>query len=320
MMTVKPDAKILLVWIGRLGDLIVSTPFVRALRARYPRARITMLVRGYAKEAACMIAEVDEVKNISNPLTVLSLAFGHYDLCVDLNPSYSRTAGSYVRLSGAPVRVSFSKFRQDWFYTDTVAAPGEHEHMTQRYARLAEFFGAPFTPEMKLSVSSADMAAGKKLFDSLGLAGTAKVVIHPGNFRKFDHRWPQEKFIELTHRLLAKNIAVAYMCGPGEEKFVRPMAEKFGGKVPWVPPMRLGMTAGFMKNFDLLVVSATGTTHLAAATGTPVLSMNSQYSYECWRPLAGAGAHLTSGDWKTCHPITVDEVYDNVMRLLPAQK
>ncbi|HOX23070.1 MAG TPA: hypothetical protein PLL10_06355, partial [Elusimicrobiales bacterium] len=133
----REPSKILLVWIGRFGDLLVSGPFISALRAKYPRAAITLLARGYVEELAALLPGIDKVLTLpASPLSTGSFLAGilpGFDLCVDLNSSYSRTSGFLSLFSRAPLRVSFDKFRAAWFYTKTAAAPAEDEHMLSRY-------------------------------------------------------------------------------------------------------------------------------------------------------------------------------------------
>jgi len=308
---------ILLIWIGRLGDLIVSTPFIHAMRGKYPRARITLLARGYVRGAADMIAPLDEkiyLPSLSSPADAAAFAknflFKKFDLCVDMNASYSRTAGALARLSGAKRRVSFDKFRADWFYTATVPAPKDDEHMLERYRRLAEFFGATFTPQLRLDVPPREREAARKLLAASGVNPAAfKVAVHAGNFKKVGHRWPEEKFEELTKRILPlAGVEVIYISGPGEEAQTRALAQKAGVKFV-IPPLPLGTLAGLLQEVNMLIVSATGTMHLAAAVGTPLLSFQSGYTDKCWKPLQGGGIALASKDWDSLRGIEVDKAW-----------
>ena len=323
MMSIKTPRKILLVWICRLGDLLISTPFMTALREKFPDAEITLLTRSYVREAADMVASVDRrvyLPSLKTPGDIADFCKlfldGDFDLCVDLNMVYSRTSGWLTRLSGAKERVSFEKFRADWFYTGTVAAPQESEHMLERYRRLADYFSVPFSPRLELSVKDADRAAARKLLTEHGVNATAfKVAIHTGNFKKFDHRWPEEKFAELAKKIAAvPGVEVLYISGPGELPQVRAAAKMAGIKTV-LPPLPLAKMAGLLKEVDMLVVSATGTMHLAAATGTPMLTFQSAYTAKCWQPLQGKGIHLNSGDWNSLRGITVEAAWKAFVEL-----
>jgi len=314
--------KILLVWIGRFGDLLVSGPFIAALRAKYPRAEITLLARGYVKELAALLPGLDKVlalPSFSSPLSLPRFAgkmLSGFDLCVDLNSSYSRTSGFLCLLSRAPERVSFDKFRACWFYNRTVAAPAEDEHMLSRYGRLAEFFGAPYQPALRVLIPETAQADAQKVLDGLKDGGPL-VLVHPGNFKKYDHRWPEEKFLELCRRLsaLPGKISLVLMAGPGEEAPVKAMLAQLPG-AKYLPPLPAPQTAAVMSKCSLVVVSATGTMHLAAALDVPLVCFHSEYTYKCWRPMSPKSVSLSSGEWNSCRSITVDAAWEAVSAVL----
>lgn len=310
--------KILLVWIGRLGDVIVSTPFINALKQKYPQAEITLLVRSYAKSLALMISSVDNVvvlPVLKNPFSFFrfcrNMIFTRYDLCVDLNSSYSRTSGVLVLSSKAPVRVSFEKFRSKWFYTHTIDAPKETEHMLNRYRRLAEFFDACYTPQMTLEISEKDKQTAERIFENSKIKNSDfKVFIHPGNFKKHGLRWPKEKFIALSKKIAElSNVTQVYLTGPGEEKEISAMLKQLPASVRQILPQSIGVTCGLFKKANLFIGCGTGTMHIAAAMQTPILAILNQYAYDCWRPSNENTVSLSSGDWNTCRTLEVEKVW-----------
>ena len=323
-MSIQENPRILLIWIGRLGDLIIATPLIRALRRRFPRSRITMLVRHYVADVAALCdpsLEVISMPTLKHPGEVAGF-IGKYllrshDICVDLNPSYSRTSGILASLSRAPQRVSFDKFRANRFYTDTVGAPAEDEHMLARYRRLADYFQAPFEERLVLTPKPENEAAAQAIMEKLRLDRSKKVVaIHPGNFKKFDHRWPEEKFIALSRRILETGkTEIIYLTGPGEEKEVKKILTSLPSSIKQAPVMTVPVMAAFMKKLDVLIVSATGTMHLAAAVGTPMISFHSGYTIKCWRPLNTPGEALAASDWRSLRGISVEEAWQAFLRV-----
>ncbi|MDD4004367.1 MAG: glycosyltransferase family 9 protein [Elusimicrobiaceae bacterium] len=324
--------KVLFVWIGRLGDLMVSTPFIVAFRARFPQARITLMVRNCSSELATAVPGVDRVitfPSLSKPGAVFRFLahylFSRYDCCVDLNAAYSRTSGLLCRFSGAGRRVSFKKKLHGKFYTEVIAEPEEKEHFSDRYARLAAHFGADYVPGMKLEPSRAARAEADRRAELLGIKGTNfNILVHPGNFRKTEHRWPREKFIALTGLLLEEpGNRVFYFAGPGETRPVEEMLARLpAGQVTLITAMHPAVFAALAAKFQLMIVSATGPMHIASAMGVPLLTFNSEYSWQCWRPLTGLCRNLHSGDWRTCRTISVEEAYaacQLLRKMLPEQ-
>lgn len=323
----------LFIWIGRLGDLMVSTPFMAAFNRRYPQAEITLMVKDCSAELATAVPGVKRVivlPSLKMPGTawdfIKGYFFSRYDWCVDLNAAYSRTSEFLCLFSGAKRRVSFKKKMAEQVYTEVVAEPEEDEHFSDRYARLAARFDAQYIPGMKLEPRPWAWAEAEKRAAALGISkANFNVLVHPGNFKKTEHRWPEEKFIALTNLLLQEfGTRVFYFAGPGETEPVRQMLKAFpAGKVTLITAMHPAVFAALVTRFQMMIVSATGPMHMASAMGVPLLTFNSQYSWQCWRPLTGICRNLHSGDWHTCRTITVQEAleaYNLLRKMIPQHK
>lgn len=314
-------------WIGRLGDFLIATPFLHALRERFPQARITAIVGERGREAAELCPGVDEIltlHKLARPLANLRLAAallrGRYDLLVDLNSAFSRASTAVAWLARAKVKLAFARGAGNGVFTHTVAAPAETEHMLDRYARLAGAIGAPYRPKLRARVPEPGGSAGRETMRRLreaAPAGARLVLIHPGNFKKVENRWPEEKFISLTDRLLQRGgCAVAYLAGPGEEEPVRNIVERCGHEIPVVGPMSLAALAGALSETDLLIVNATGTAHLAAALEVPTFTFLSRYTKAVWMPREGPHHSVVSPSWESCRETGVDEAWSALVAAL----
>lgn len=316
------------VWIGRLGDLLIATPALRSLRERFPQARITLVIGQKGADAAKLCPGIDEVltlKSAAHPLSNLRLMAElrkPADLLIDFNSAFSRASAVLCRLANARVKLSFDKGKGRWAYTHLLEAPSDTEHMLDRYARLALALKAPYDPTLQVRLSEEDQKRAKKILDDFSNGkseGLRRIAIHPGNFKKFDNRWPEEKFVELTNRLLDKqNLRIFYMTGPGEEGPVAGIVSQLKREVPILPSMPVGVTAAMLSLMDLLIVNATGTTHLAAAVGTPTFSFLSRYTKTVWMPRSGPHFSVVSDSWTSCRDIPVDVAWkelENVLQL-----
>lgn len=312
-------------WIGRLGDLIVSTPALRSLRRTFPAARIVLVTGEACAGAARLIPFVDEVlihPKLRHPFQALRLAHGllgrRWDLLVDLNPSFSKTSALLAALARADVKLAFRKNRLDAVFTRGIDPPGESEHMLDRYRRLAAAFGGDFDERTELSLTRAhERAAGWMLIEAEVLPDKVNVLVHPGNFKKYDHRWPEEKFAALTDRLLKEqDVRLAYLAGPGEEEPVRGILSRVAAPVHMIAPGPIGVSAAVIRRFDLCVLNVTGTMHLAAALGTPTFGFYSGYTDKVWRPRGTDHAGVVSRDWGSCRDITVEEAFSSLRGVL----
>lgn len=313
------------VLIGRIGDLLVAGPFLRALKRGRPGARLRLVGAAQCAQAADLMPWLDDrlylhkvTRMRENVMLAYSLVRGGQDLVVDLNPAPSRSSAAIVAALRADRKLGFAKERFAGVFTETAAAPKEDEHMLDRYARLAAVLGLPFDPKLEAVPTAAQDREGEALAGRFG--GTKRrVLIVAGNFKKFDNRWPEDKFSELCRTLAREDgIEPLFLAGPGEQEPVRKIAEGAGLAGREVSPSSLGATGALMKRADLVVCNITGTTHLAAAVGAPTLGIFSGYTHAVWRPRGEKHSAVVSKDWRSCRAIPVSDVLSAVRGRLTA--
>lgn len=324
--------RITALYIGRVGDVIVATPLLRALRRRHPRARIRLIVGWRSTQVLPLIPFIDEWAVLEKPAAAgahLTLAWKLLtepcDLLVDLNSSFSKTSTMISRAVRAPRRLSFDKGRgPQGVFNEVIPAPGEREHMWDRYGRLAAALDAPYDQDPELRLPPADLDEGDRLLAALPPAGGGgfKIVIHPGNFDRFSFRWPEEKFAALADRLQGDaSLKLYFMGGPGEHEKVAEIVAKLKRRVLILPPARLGVSGAMLKRMDLFVCNITGTTHLAAALGVPTFGFYAGYTQAVWRPRGARHGGTVCAEWESCRETEVDEAHaalvDHIKRLSP---
>ena len=323
--------RITALYIGRVGDVIVATPLLRALRRRFPKARIRLLVGWRSAQVLPLIPFIDEWAVLDKPpkvLAHLSLAWRVLsepcDLLIDLNSSFSKTSTMIARGVRAPHKLAFDKGRGPRVFTETLPAPGEKEHMYDRYARLAAAVDAPYDAELELRVPPSDLDEGDRLLASLGPqpGGAFRVLIHPGNFDRFSFRWPEDKFAALADRLLDDpRLKLFFMGGPGERAKVEEIVKTLKRPVAILPEATLGVAGAMLKRMNLFVCNITGTTHLATALGVPTFGFYAGYTQAVWRPRGARHGGTVCPEWESCRETGVDEAHaalrDHIERLKP---
>lgn len=320
--------KILLILLGRLGDYIITTPFLEGLRKAYPAAEITLITSAKAAGLATGNPDLDKVvvfKGWHHPpstLRMFAAAWRRCDLAIDLNPAYSRASLSLMRLARAPERIAFEKKAPAGVYTLKLPHDLERDHFMEKYVALAERLG--FTPpeSMRVTLPPDVLAEGGRLVDGLGFPhGNVIVAIHPGNFKKYENRWPEDKFVEFTKELLKKKgVSVFYLVGLGEEKETADGILRHLPGVKHIPPKSQELTAGILKHCSILVCNSTGTLHLAAAAGVPTFSFNRPYNEKCWKPKGSIHSAIISKGHKTCRDIEVTDAVEAFCRALEGLK
>ncbi len=288
----RTPGRILIVRNDRLGDVLLTTPVARALRAHFPAARLSWLARPYAAPLLERNPDVDQVLlDQGGPAGELArlLAPERFDvaLLVSMDLRLCRAAWG----AGIPVRIGPLSSAWGLLLTRPVRqrrARGD-QHEADHNLKLLAPLGVPFRRvPTRLELSDAERARGRELLVSLGCepGGRPLVGVHPGGGGSAP-RWPPEHFRELARRLVGAGAAVLVSAGAGED-FAGP--GRAAHDPVFLPPdsLTLRELAGVLAAADLVVSNSTGPLHMAVALGVPTLSVY---------PGAGAGQAFRWGPY-----------------------
>lgn len=268
-----------------IGDVVMATPAVRAVRAAFPRAELVAVCKPYVADVlagapwfADTIFADKRGPRAHRFLAVLSrLRAKKSDAAVLFSNSFRVAA--LARLAGAKRVVGFARYLRGWMLTDKLHAKGTPAPIIDDYNRLATALGAPSTDhQMELFTTPADEAAADSVFAQFGLHRYSRVVLlNPGAAFGAAKHWPTEHFAQLARALTAKHACAALvLCGPAERAIARAIAES--SRSPNVfaladSALSLGLTKALVKRCDLLVTTDSGPRHFAAAFGRPVVAL-----------------------------------------------
>ena len=317
--------RILVVRVDLLGDVVLSTPAVRALRRAYPRAQIDMLVQApfdgiLADDPDIHRALVWNPHVWRNPrnwarwsawraaLAMLRrMRRPRYDLAV----SVSGDIGSIVtRLSGARRRVGYAGEAYGDFMTDPI--PGArylaHQHETRYVLGLAAAAGgvvAPGDEIPRLSVAPAERARMRARLEQAreSLRATGPLIaLHAGARNGQAKRWPARHWASLA-RLLADQLgAVVILTGAPNEAPLAGDVERMAGR----PLLNLcGQTSlaelkALLAECDLVISGDSGPMHIACALRRPVIALHGPTDPAISGPTTPDAVVLRLGLW--CSP------------------
>ena len=281
-----PDRpRILLVKLSSFGDVLHALPFLEALRAAYPDARITWLVEAAYAPLLTGHPALDEVwvaprlrpgEFLSGPnparlRTLLKqLRAQPIDLVVDVQGLLK--SAIWVALAKSPRKVGYDRTRELSYLALTERVPpfDPEAHAVRRYLNLAHYLGAPpAPPRFRLNLDAAvDISALLPAADDRPL-----VVLHPGA-RWATKLWPAESWARLAAHLHGRGLQVAITGSAADQELVASIIE-----LTQTPIINLaGRTslaelAGVLRRARLAVTTDTGAMHLAAALGTPLVAL-----------------------------------------------
>jgi len=274
------EARILFLRQDRIGDVLIATPIVHAVRQELPHATIDMLL------STNNVAVRRTVDSVVDHVLVYGRTFGalismirtiraqHYDVVVDLLDNASATSTIFLRFCGARFRVGIDKENRDVYTHVVPLLDRTKHHVSDRIAQLMMPFGvAPDQVDMRPRYLVTEEEQAQARLD-LGVNPDlpAVGVVLSGSLAT--RRLGADKTIRVLSRVMSMYPSVQfYVFGtPNEQDQVRAIAEATGAHA--VPPSDgFHHYASRLRVMQALWTPDTAATHLAAAWQTPVCGM-----------------------------------------------
>lgn len=323
---------------NQLGDMILSTPAFRAVRAAAPEARIDLVASPANIHGVEANLHLDEVilfdKKILKKRPHRARSFidrlrsARYELAFVLSSvDFSVTSASLAVASGAKWRVGRAGVKEgekrlaEALYHRVLSPPVPGRHQTLVNLDLVRELGAPEvsgTPELHLTLEERARGSGA-LERAAGRRGTAKrVLIHPGA-GKLPNRWPAERFGEVAARLQAKGHQVVLAAGPSEVSLLDRVDAGGRTRFARLPALSVRELAGAIEAAEFLLCNDTGILHVGSAVGTPLLVLFGPTNPEEWCPRGPAVTFLRApgGDLTQLETRAVQERILEILAELP---
>lgn len=309
--------RILLIRLSSLGDVVLTTPVIRAVRAHFPDAYIAMLV---AKQSADVLREnphLDEIitfdrsaknKDTGEMLRVVRiLRERKFTLALDLQGKFRTELLMY--LSGAAERVGKGRLC-------TVRAREQgNKHATRHYFDLLHAVGIPAVDQrLEMFFASSERIDATQRFDAAGITETGlKVGLFPGAGWKL-REWMPERFAAIGDKLVQHfNANVLIFGGQKEAELVHTVADLMDARaVTFAGNLQIRELAACVEKCDLFLTNDTGPMHIAAAVGTPTVSLFGPGNHIRFQPLGEL--HQTIRHDVPCSPCKqfTDKCKDNI--------
>jgi heptosyltransferase-1 len=275
---------VLLVRLGALGDIIHAVPAVAALRAAFPDSRIDWLVDAKHRAMVDLVTVVDhavvlERSSIAGWMDVARrLRSVHYDVAIDLQGLLKSAV--LARASGAPRVIGFSLWhlREKTarpFYSETdrrsLGGGGQTDHVIYKNLGLLRALGVTDT-RIRFPLADVESQALAEVRSALG-GDRPFALVNPGAAWP-NKRWPPERFGEVTAFLRdVRGLPSVVLWGPGEQGLAGAVVGASSGAARVAPATGLADLLALSRAASLMVSGDTGPLHLAAAAGTPTVSL-----------------------------------------------
>ncbi len=314
-----PNAHILVVKLATIGDLLLATPALRALRETYPQARIDLLVPPASAGLLDGWKVIDRVivldkylfdypqQLLRHPANLKrlqplwrELRGGHYDAVIlmhHLTLFFGRLKHQLLmRATGARWRVGLDN-GHGWFLNVRVQDEGFGAlHEAEYNLALTAAVGATTSDtRLELPISDEERRQARQLV--FGESATSQVerpiiAMHPGSGGySTARRWSPERFARLADTLYADVGGQLLLLGGPEEVALH--AQILGMMRSAMPAHSLAgkgnikVTAAALELADLFIGNDAGPMHLAAAVGTPTVAIFGLSNWQAWGPYTG---------------------------------
>jgi len=265
-----------------IGDVVMISPAVRAIREHFTHARIAILARGWVIDALKGNPYYDDLipydregahRGVAGRLRLIHrLRHERFDLAILFQKAFE--AAAFAALAGIPARVGYPTDLRRGLLTHPVDLPPPDLHHIDVFQRIATFLGCPIRDP--LPFFHLDEEDRRKAIDFLaGRSGPFLVALHPGA-SKPQRGWHADRFARLGTRLADRfGARVLLVGGPADG--------------PLLDSIRAGLPAGAVVNMDrglpirelaavlercrLFIGNDSGPMHVAAALGVPTIGL-----------------------------------------------
>ena len=306
MPTPHSPSRLLIVLPSWVGDAVMATPALRLVRTALPGALICALARPGIDEVLAGIDSIDELrvdhpKGMMGPKKVAArLRLQRFDAALLLTNSFSTALTT--RLAGIPRRFGYSRDARTMLLTDHLPAPKRRDVLhysnsttdpsafapipaVEYYQNIARFMCREFEadppqiePRMELMVTDDERTAGDAILTRAGVSESDQLaILNPGGNNPAK-RWPADRFACLADHLCEQHAMTILVSGsPNEADLVEDIIARCASTTRAValPPLgvRLSSLKRIVQRCRIMVTNDTGPRHIAAALGTPVVTL-----------------------------------------------
>ena len=285
----KPGAvkRILVRGTNWIGDAVLTTPALMAIRKGFPKAKIALLVKPAIAELLHHHPAVDEIVLYRDPgphaglggkLTLARLLRrGRYDLAILLQNAFE--AAAITALAGIPNRYGYATDGRWFLLTHRVPLTSKirRRHQAHYYLELLRPLGIPVEPEPPtLRTTPGEDAEAIEHLRAFGVDPKKFLIgLNPGSIYGTAKRWLPERFAEVADRVAAEHGGVVLIFGGrGEEE----LGAAIAGKMTAPTLVLSGRTTvrrlmALIKPCRLFITNDTGPMHIATAFGVPTVAI-----------------------------------------------
>ena len=285
--------KILFIRIDRIGDLVLSTPALKAIKKAYQHAKLVVL----SSPSNCsllfnnpyidQIIVYDRRNKLKDRIKIVrQLREYNFDLAIDPYADYELETALIALLSGAKKRIGYASYGREVFFNIQAPKIKDNQHLVDLTLDVMKPIGVVTkdkTPKIFLTDDENNWA-GNWLTEK-GVEGELLIGIHPGAYYE-SQRWLPDHFAELVCELRkAGRENLILFGGPGDERLLDSINSMSGEDISTYIPDDLRKFAALLSCCSVFICNNSGPLHMAVALNTPTISFMGPTNKKRWMPI-----------------------------------
>ena len=300
--------RVLVVRLRSIGDTVLATPSLIALRRFLPDAQIDVLLEDWAAPVLDGFNVIDKVirvsrKNKKSRLeAALEIRRNRYDVAFNL---HGGTTGTFfVRASGAKYRVGFAEFSYGFLYTHLLDSPADfwHKkeiHSAENQLALLGSVGVPVADKPKSRLVVTEKA---RIVIDAKLKNSQFALFHPAAAFA-TKQWATENFAQTAEFLHEKGLTIIAVAAKNEREVLENLQKSARVPISIFDDLTLPEITALASRAKLFVGNDSGIAHIAAAVGTPTVVIFGASNINVWHPWTDAPSEIVHAENACGHQI-----------------
>ncbi len=304
--------KVLFVRLRSIGDTVLATPSIFALKRFLPNVEVHILVEDWVAPLLDNHPHLDKVVVlergglVARTRVARELRSAGYDVVYNLHGG--TTATFLTRATGARHRVGFKTYQYAQLHNHQAPSPlllwGQQKtHSVEQQLALPGWTGVPVTdrPRTQLGVSAGAAQSIEERLDAANLADRKIALIHPAAAFA-TKQWATENFARVVEFLADRDYASVAIAAPNENAILENLLSEASVRIVRLD-LSLPEVTALAARSQLFVGNDSGIAHIAAAVGTPSVVIFGSSNVAHWRPWNRAAAEVVFEEMpcQPCH-------------------
>lgn len=312
---------ILIVQIGKLGDMILTTPLFREIKRLFPDSALSVLASDLNKAIAQNDPHIDKVyvykKNIQNYLHLYFSSLKKQDIWIDTKSNYSRTSALFLKIFKPKFSLGFN-------FTKPVFNIDMHDYVTGNHAvdlnlsPVIYFTNKNYALNKKPEIRIPEETK-VKISSSVNQNTYLKNVVINISAGDESRYLQKEKWVEIIDRIGNKEKFCIYLTGLDKDRgiidYIISGTKKYN--VKYIKTENIMETAEVIRLSNITISPDTSIIHLCSAFNTPVIGIypDVKWNLEKFYPLSDNKEIIISGNINNIDDVTPQQVVISFERL-----